>query len=54
MHKIKKQVLPKPQQQRVGKISRSKIIDHEIDYSPIPSNHHKKPNTSIKKKCSWG
>ena len=46
----KQQVLPKPQQQHVRKISKSKIIDYEIDYPPIPSNHHKKPKTSVKKK----
>ena len=46
----KQQVLPKPQQQHVGKINKSKIIDYEIDYPPIPSNHHKKPKTSVKKK----
>ena len=34
----------------MGKISKSKIIDYEIEYPPIPSNHHKKPRTSIKKK----
>lgn len=43
-------MLLKPQQQHVGKISKSKIIDYEIDYPPIPSNHHKKPKTSVKKK----
>ena len=42
----KQQVLPKPQQQHVGKISKSKITAYEIDYPPIPSNHHKKPKTS--------
>ena len=34
----------------MGKISKSKIIDYETDYPPIPSNHHKKPKTSVKKK----
>ena len=36
----------------MGKISKSEIIDYEIDYPPIPSNHHKKPKTktSVKKK----
>ena len=46
----KQQLLLKPQQQHVGKISRSKIIDYEIDYPPILSDHHKKPKISVKKK----
>ena len=46
----KQQVLPRPQQQHVGKISNLKIIDYEIDYPPIPSNSHKNPKTSPKKK----
>ena len=43
----KQQVLPKSQQQHVGKVSKSKIIGYEIDYPPIPSNHHNKPKTSV-------
>ena len=46
----KQQVLLKSQQQHVGKISKSKIIGYEIDYPPIPSNHHNKPKTTVKKK----
>ena len=46
----KQQLLLKPQQQHVGKISKSKIIDYEIDYPPILSDHHKKPKISVKKK----
>ena len=46
----KQQVLPKSQQQHVGKISKSKIIEYEIDHPPILSNHHKKPKIFVKKK----
>ena len=50
----KQQVLPKPQQEHVVKISKSKIIEYEIDYPPVPSNHQAKDICKKEILCNWG